>query len=164
MKLSKSTLWSILALVVVIIAVVLIIVLVPNNNKNNGSNNSLSSSQKTADTQAATANFKKFFTISTSMSERQSLLQNGAQFAQSMNAEFAQLNNESPSVSINQSSLTNSTTVKVTYTIDLNGQPVLSNQSGEVLKINGVWKVSDATLCTLLSLGGSAPAACNNAH
>lgn len=165
MVMSKSTLWSSITLVVVIVAVVLVAVLVPsNNNKTNTNNNALSNSQKTADTQAALTNFKKFFTVSTTMTERQALLQNGSQFAQAMNAEFTQLNNEAPSVIVNSSSLTNSTTLKVNYTIDLNGQPVLQDQSGEVLKIGNTWEVSDSTLCQLLSLAGTPPSACNNVH
>jgi competence protein ComGC len=162
MKLSKSTLWSTIVVVVVVIAVVLIVIFVPNsNNKNKSSSNaSLSAAQESSDRQAALANFNKFFNLGTSMSERQTLLQNGSQFAQAMNAEFSQLSNESLNVIVNSSSLTNASTLKVNYTIELNGQPVLKDQSGEMLKINGTWQVSDSTLCTLLSLGGSAPAVC----
>ncbi len=163
MKLSKTTLWSTIVLVVVVIALVLVLIFVPSSSKNktaSSSSSSLSASQKSAATQTALANFNKFFNLSTSMTERQALLQNGSQFAQAMNSEFSQLSNESLSVVVNSSSLTNASTLNLNYTIELNGQPVLKDQSGEMLKINGTWVVSDSTLCTLLSLGGSAPAIC----
>ena len=163
MKLSKTTLWSTIVLVVVVIALVLVLIFVPSSSKNktaSSSSSSLSASQKSAATQTALANFNKFFNLSTSMTERQALLQNGSQFAQAMNSEFSQLSNESLSVVVNSSSLTSDSTLNLNYTIELNGQPVLKDQSGEMLKINGTWVVSDSTLCTLLSLGGSAPAIC----
>ncbi len=163
MKLSKSSLWSAIVFAVVVIALVLVIIFVPNSTKNKNnppSNASLSSSQKTAAIQAALTNFNKFFSLSTPMTERQALLQNGSQFAQIMNSEFSQLSSESPSVVVNSSSLTDASTLKVDYTVNLNGQPVLQNQSGEMLKLNGTWQVSDSTLCALLSLGGSVPAVC----
>ncbi len=163
MKLSKTTLWSTIVLVVVVIALVLVLIFVPSSSKNktaSSSSSSLSASQKSAATQTALANFNKFFNLSTSMTERQALLQNGSQFAQAMNSEFSQLSNESLSVVVNSSSLTSASTLNLNYTIELNGQPVLKDQSGEMLKINGTWVVSDSTLCTLLSLGGSAPSIC----
>ncbi len=98
------------------------------------------------------------------MAERQKLLQNGSQFAQAMSGEFTQLSNEAPSVIINSASLTNATTLKLNYTVELNAQPVLPNQNGEALKIGGVWQVSDATFCQLLSLAGTPPTVCSNVH
>ena len=163
---SKTSIWSSLALLVVIVAIVLVVLLMPSNSSKTAPNSStsLSSAQKTAATSAAVANFEKFFSASTPMSERQALLQNGSQFASVMNQEFAQLAQESPSVAVNSSTLSDSSTVKVNYTINLNGQPVLKDQSGEVLKVNGTWVVSDSTLCQLLSLAGNPPTQCNNVH
>ena len=167
MKMSKTTLTSTIVLALVIIAVILVAVLVPSNKTKSSTstaNVGLSNTQKTAQIQAAEANFKQFFSVNTTMVQRQNLLQNGSQFAQAMNAEFAQLNNEAPSVIINSASLANATTVKLNYTVALNGQPVLPNQSGEALKINGIWQVSDATFCQLLGLAGTPPAVCTNVH
>ena len=166
-KMSKTTLTSTIALVLVIVAVILVALFMPNNKTTTSSKSTsktLSSSAQTAAIQAAEVNFKSFFSANTTMAERQKLLQNGSQFAQAMSGEFTQLSNEAPSVIINSASLTNATTLKLNYTVELNAQPVLPNQNGEALKIGGVWQVSDATFCQLLSLAGTPPTVCSNVH
>lgn len=165
---SKSAIWGVAALVVVVVAVVLVLIFVPGSKTNKSTtktnNATLSSAKKTSDIKSIDSNFSTFFAVSTPMAERESLLQNGSEFAQPMQSEFSQLDNEKPSVTINSTTLSTSTSAKVVYTVDLNGQPVLKDQAGESLLISGVWKVSDSTLCQLFSLGGSTPSICNNAH
>jgi hypothetical protein len=90
------------------------------------------------------------------------LLQNGKQFASVIQTEFQALGAAKSSVTISNVDLTSSTNAKVSYNIYLNGSAALSNQSGTAVKENGNWLVSDATLCGLLSLAGSKPAACTN--
>jgi len=57
------------------------------------------------------------------------------------------------------------TSATVIYNLTSNGSPLLSNQTGKAVYVNGVWKVGDASICGLLKLvpGGSAPAACSSA-
>ena len=159
---SKQSIWGIVVAVVVVVAVVLVVVLVPAKTSSPTNSNTLSAAQKTADSKTVETNFKTFFAINTTMSQRESLLQNGSQFAQPMTAEFTQLVNEKPSVTVNSVTFTNKTTAKVIYTVDINGQPVLKNQTGQSVLVNNTWKVGDSTLCQLLSLGGSTPAVCKN--
>lgn len=168
---SKSALTSLVSLVVVVIAVIVVLLFVPTKNSNsNNSNktkiasNNLSSSQKSLDTKTIENNIKLFFAANTSLSERESLLQNGSQFAKVMQSDLAQLNSQKPSVSITNITFPNKTTAKIIYNVQLNGQTVLKNQTGESLDINNKWVVSDSTLCQLLSLGGNAPSACTNIH
>jgi len=163
---SKSAMWGVAVLVVVVVAVVLVLILVPGSKTNKSttkSNNAASSSSKNAsDVKSIKSNFGTFFAVSTPMSVRERLLQNGSEFAQPMQSEFSQLDNEKPSVSISSVDLTTTNAAKVFYTVDLNGQPVLKDQTGEALLISGVWKVSDSTLCQLFSLSGTTPSICNN--
>jgi hypothetical protein len=165
---SKSATWSIVAIIVVVAAIIAIVLTVPNNKTSTKSSTTTTTSaatkQKEANTKAIEANMKTFFAANTTMQQREALLQNGSQFAQVMQGEFAQLNSQKPSVVINSISYPNSTTAKVNYTVDLNGQPVLKDQSGEALLINNTWKVSDSTLCELLNMGGQAPSICKNIH
>lgn len=165
---TKSAIWSIVAIVVVAAAVVAVVLLVPgksNSPKSSStSSNTLTSSQQNAATTKIKNNIQTFFAASTPMTTRENLLQNGKQFAQPMQAEFSQLANQKPSVIINNVSFPNKTTAKVNYTVDLNGQPVLKNQTGEALFIDNNWLVSDSTLCQLLSMGGSTPTICNGTH
>jgi len=165
---SKSTITSIIAVVVLVIAVILIVVIMPGksnkgtNSSGTNSSTAFTSKAKAADKTAIENNVKTFFAANTTMATRENLLQNGSKFAQPMQAEFSQLDNEKPSVIINSINFTNQTTAKVNYTVDLNNQPVLKNQTGEALYITKTWKVSDSTLCQLLSMGGSNPSVCKN--
>jgi len=162
---SRRMLWIVGEVVVLIIIVVLVIVLAPAKSQDSLSKkntNQLSAAQKTSDTKLIEANVKTFFNSSTSMNQRVSLLQNGTQFAPAMESEFSQLDSEKPSVVISSVTFTNPTTANVVYSVELNSQPVLNHQTGQAVLVNNVWKVSDSTLCQLLSLGGSAPAACKN--
>jgi hypothetical protein len=50
----------------------------------------------------------------------------------------------------------------VSYNVDLNGTPALSNQTGTAVYQDSVWKVGDVSFCALLTLenGGKAPSVC----
>ena len=57
------------------------------------------------------------------------------------------------------------TSATVTYNLTAGGSSLLSGQTGTAVYENGVWKVGDASLCSLIGLvpGGSKPAACSSA-
>lgn len=147
---NTSTKTIIALVVIIVIAVVLGIVLSNNNSSNNTA----------ANKQQITTNWQQFFNYSTSLSQRESLLQNGSQFASVIQTEFSALGSAKPSAVVNSIDITNSSTAKVVYTVKLDGQPVLNGQTGQALLINNTWKVSDSTLCGLLAEDGLKPAVC----
>ncbi len=49
---------------------------------------------------------------------------------------------------------------RVTFTIYVNKQAMLRNQTGYAVNTNGKWQVAEFTFCQLLTLEGSAPAEC----
>ena len=102
------------------------------------------------------------FDSSTSLEERENLLQNGVKFAQPIQTEFSSLGSTTSSVKINSVNLVNSSNANVIYAVVLNGQTVLTNQKGTAILVNNNWKVSDSTLCNLLSMAGEKPAVCQN--
>jgi len=154
----KSLVLNAIGLVVIIVAVVVIIVVVHNNDKTK----TLSQAQQTAAKQQIDSNWKTFFAASTTMQKRENLLQNGSNFTQLIEGEFQSLASEQSSAVVGTVSFPNTTSANVKYTVDLNGQPVLTNQSGQALLINNTWKVSDSTLCNLVKLAGSTPAVCKS--
>jgi hypothetical protein len=167
----KSTIWTAVVAGVLVVAVILIIVFVPSNSTNikpTGSSkpstvsHTLSTAQKTAAETKINANLQSFFSVNTSMATRETLLENGQQFAQAMTTEFTQLNSQKPSITVSSITFPSTTSATVTYTISLDSQPVLKDQTGTMVLVNGNWLVGDATMCQLLSLGGSAPTVCNN--
>jgi hypothetical protein len=113
-----------------------------------------------------TANWEKFFSASTSASQKAVLLQNGSTFASAISA-FTQLPLASGiGAKVTKVVLNSSTKATVTYNITSSGgTSLLSGQTGTSVYQDGSWKVGDASLCGLFKLipGGSVPAACSSA-
>lgn len=131
----------------------------PGSNKTS-SNTSTTATNPSAEQQIR-ANWIKFFNGKTSAQQRISLLENGDQFAQVIQGMSQSATAQQTSATISNVKLGNSaTTASVTYTIELNGKPVLNNQQGTAVLQNGTWKVSDAAFCQLLQLSGTAPPNC----
>jgi len=112
-----------------------------------------------------TANWEKFFSSSTTASQKAALLQNGSKFTSAISA-FAQL----PLASGIGAKVTNvvvnsSTKATVTYNIVAGGASLLTGKTGTSVYQDGTWKVGDASLCGLFTLipGGSVPPACSSA-
>jgi purine-cytosine permease-like protein len=124
---------------------------------------SSSSSGSAAAAAQITANWEKFFNASTPTSERAALLQNGSAFAPAiagLSHLVSGLGAKVTAVTVNSA-----TKATVIYNLTAGGSSLLSGQTGQAVYENGVWKVGDASLCSLIKLvpGGSVPAACNSA-
>lgn len=124
-----------------------------------------SNTTTTNSTAAAQAEIKsaylKFFSGKTSVPDRVALLQNGAKF-KGVVASFA--NNplaKNVNATVSSVTLKGPNDAKVVYTVKLGGVG-LPKQTGSAVRENGTWKVGDASLCKLVSLGGSTPSACKS--
>lgn len=159
-KQANKSLYLVIAAIILIVIAILVVVLVKHKNTNNAG--ALTAAQKTAAEAEIKTNWKEFFAYSTTLQNREKLLQNGTQFAQPIQSEFAALSTQASSATISSVNVLNSTSANVVYTVDLNGQPVLSNQKGQALYIGKTWVVSDSTICGLLSMGGDKPSICQN--
>jgi hypothetical protein len=112
-----------------------------------------------------TANWEKFFSASTTASQKAALLQNGSKFTSAISA-FAQIPLANGiSAKVTKVVVNSSTKATVTYNIVAGGASLLSGKTGTSVYQDGVWKVGDASLCGLFTLipGGSVPAACSSA-
>lgn len=118
-----------------------------------------------ADVAQITANWEKFFSSSTPVSEKVTLLQNGSTFEAAIKA-FANFPLASSlGAKVTNVTVNSATSATVTYSITTSsGSTLLPNQKGTAVYQDGVWKVGDASLCGLLKLvpGSTAPAACNS--
>jgi hypothetical protein len=112
-----------------------------------------------------TANWEKFFSASTSTSERAALLQNGGAFAAAISALSKIPLASGISAKVTGVTVTSATTATVTYDIVAGSTSLLTGQKGTAVYQDGTWKVGDPSLCGLFKLipGGSVPAACNSA-
>ena len=110
-----------------------------------------------------TTNWEKFFNSSTPVSEKVQLLQNGSTFSAAISGLMSLVSGLGAKVT--HVTVNTPTSATVTYNLTTKGSPLLSNQTGKAVYVNGVWKVGDTSLCGLLKLvpGGSLPAACSSA-
>ena len=112
-----------------------------------------------------TANWEKFFSSSTPVAQKVTLLQNGSTFEAAIKA-FANFPLASSlGAKVTNVTVNSATSATVTYSITTSsGSTLLPNQKGTAVYQDGVWKVGDASLCGLLKLvpGSTAPAACNS--
>jgi hypothetical protein len=117
---------------------------------------------------AIAANWAAFFNAKTPVAKRVSLLQDGQEFASIIQAQASSSLAAGATAKVTNATLVSSTEAKVTYSILEGGQAALSNQAGEAVLQDGIWKVGVASFCGLLTLenGGSTsklPAACKTA-
>ncbi len=121
------------------------------------------SSADAATTTAVTSTFVQLFNGAASIESRLPLLQSGDAFAQALSSQAS-----SPLLKLTTATVSSVTSVApnqahVVYTVLVSGTPALTNQSGTAVQVNGSWKVSAGTFCSLLSLGGQTPAPCTQA-
>lgn len=120
-----------------------------------------SSSNTASDIAAIKSGWANFFSGTTSAKEKISLLQNGNQFSQIINLALQQPIEKTASATVSKVVLDSSSTATVTYTLNLGGKPVLQDQTGTAVKVNGKWQVGDSSFCGLLSLEGQTVPACS---
>lgn len=105
-------------------------------------------------------NWVEFFSPSSSATTKETLLQNGKQFAPIIQSLFKSPLAQGVSANVSSVKLTSPTTATVTYTVSVAGQPVLKNSTGTAVKSGSTWLVGDGSFCQLLKLQGSTPPAC----
>jgi hypothetical protein len=125
-----------------------------------GSGNKSSSTGASDEAQIKAA-YAKFFAGKTAISDRVALLQSGPKF-KALVTSFA--NNplaKNVRATVTSVTLQGADKAKVVYTVKLGGAG-LPKQIGTAVRENGTWKVGDASLCKLVALQGSTPAACKS--
>ena len=129
-----------------------------------GSPSASSSFNQVAATAQVTQVWQSFFSKSTPISQKETLLQNGTGVMMPAVQAFA----SDPRVgqvtaTVQKVTFPSPTEADVTYQISLNGTVMESGMAGKAVNVNGQWLVSDATLCGLLQLaaaqGGGSTAA-----
>lgn len=113
-----------------------------------------------ADVAAVRNAYAVFFDPKTTLQTSMNLLQDGAAFQQTLIQQGNSADAKSASVSVTRVVITSSTRATVTFTVLLNGSPVLPNQTGYSVREGGTWKVAGATFCGLLAAQGTPPAVC----
>lgn len=115
-----------------------------------------SASSTAADAAAVRANWEKFFAGTTPAAEKIALLENGQQFAQTIQAQAQSPLAKSTATKVSSVKITSPTTATVKYSILLNKQVALADQTGQAVLQGGTWKVSAQSFQALLALEGAA--------
>jgi hypothetical protein len=110
-----------------------------------------------AATAQITANWVKFFTPGTSVDDRVALLQNGASLRAAIEQFATNPLQQQVSAKVTQVAFTSPTEATVTYDVSLNGTVALPAAQGTAVLEGGMWRVSQASFCSLLSLAATGP-------
>jgi ABC-type uncharacterized transport system auxiliary subunit len=105
--------------------------------------------------------YEKFFSGKTALSDRVAVLQNGAKFRTVIQAFASNPLAKNVSATVSSVTLQGANNAKVVYQVKFSGSS-LPKTTGTAVRENGKWKVGDASLCKLVSLGGSTPSACKS--
>ncbi len=104
-------------------------------------------------------NWQAFFSSSTPLNKRVKLLQDGKALKEAI-----EQNEASPMAKATETRIehiqVNGQQADVTFDVNLNGQPALTNVAGSAVKEHGTWKVSRETFCHLASMSPTPPPAC----
>ncbi|MFE3292296.1 hypothetical protein [Rhodococcus sp. NPDC059234] len=109
---------------------------------------------------AVTDAFVAFFSGDTAAAEKITLVQNGQAFADTVNAQADSPIAKGATATVSTVDLDSPGHATVTYTVLLDGKPVLPDQTGEAVEVDGTWKVAQSTFCALLTLEGNPPPVC----
>ena len=136
-----------------------------NNNSNTSASTPATSSASTSpsaslDRTAAAAQIKKnweaFFSKDTPLDQKLAYLENGDTMRAVVQQFGADPRTGQASAKVTGVFVSSATAATVNYQVLLNGKVALPNAVGTAVFENGVWKVSDSTMCGLFGLMGGA--------
>jgi hypothetical protein len=110
---------------------------------------------------AATAQIKHnwavFFKSATPHATAASLLEDGQNLGAAVKfaAKIAKASGTKEAATVRKVTFTTPTSATVVYTLYGNGKPLLPNADGQAVLVGSTWKVSQATFCTLVTLGAA---------
>jgi hypothetical protein len=103
-------------------------------------------------TEQITSLYQRFFDGTAPVQTKVNLLQRGPEFVQVMQQQAAGPLARSSGVKVTKVVRSTENSAAVTFSVLLDGKPVLPDQHGGAVFEDGVWKISASTYCALLSL------------
>ncbi|MEU4413104.1 hypothetical protein [Nocardia salmonicida] len=100
-----------------------------------------------------------FFDGKAPADKKVAVVEKGAAFTPLLQAQAANPQAQSTSVTVGGVKLIDANNADVTYSLLMGGNPVLPDQTGQAVREGGQWKVAAATYCALMAIqGGTSPA------
>lgn len=111
---------------------------------------------------AITGAFEKFFSGQSDADTKLGVIEDPDRFTDTIRAQSDSGLAKSTSVTVSDMSLVAPGRASVSYTILMDDKPVLPDQAGYAVQVDGGWKVSASSFCGLLTLenGGTPPPEC----
>ena len=103
--------------------------------------------------------YTSFFSTKSSVDAHVALLEDGQKFKPVIKNFFSNPLASGVSATVSKVTLQGDDKAVVTYSVKVGGF-ALNNQTGSAVRQGGKWKVADSTICGLVALAGSPPAAC----
>ncbi len=103
-----------------------------------------------------TENWEKFFDPKTSLKEKETVLENGAEMRDVLESFSGDERGKQVAADVTKVGFGSATEADVTYALTLKGATALPDASGTAVDEDGTWKVSVKTLCALVKLSGNA--------
>lgn len=104
--------------------------------------------------------YTSFFSSKAPAASKPALVQNGASFKSAIFALSSNPLASNTSAKVSKVTLQGSSKATVVFSINIGSTPMLKNQKGQALKLNGKWVIASATLCQLVMLEGASTPAC----
>jgi hypothetical protein len=104
--------------------------------------------------------WETFFAGTTPAAKRIELAENGDRYASTIREISALPLAKQAAANVTAVELDGPMHATVTFTLLLNGSPVVEGVKGSAVLVDGVWQVSIASLCELAALQGTVPKAC----
>ena len=112
-------------------------------------------------TDQVTTLYQRFFDGTLPVQTKVGLLQKGEQFTKVIEQQNAGPLARQSGVKVVKVTRSTPNSAAVTFTVLLDGKPVLENQAGGAVLDNGTWKVAASTYCALLALQGLTAPPCS---
>jgi len=106
-------------------------------------------------------NWVAFFNPATPVATKETLLENGSSFGPVLQGQASSAEGKESSAQVTAVTVSGST-ASVTWNLLIAGSAMLNKQKGQAVLTKGVWQVSTASFCGLLSLSPPVPAACKS--
>ena len=115
-----------------------------------------------ATTAAVTKAYTTFFGGTKDQAKLVADLQNGDKLTAALIAEAKNPTAATLTATVSKVVLANPHVANVTFTLLSKGAPLLSNQPGNAVLVNGTWTLAAGTFCGLVAAAGPLPAACSD--
>ncbi|MFI5720391.1 hypothetical protein [Nocardia sp. NPDC051750] len=126
----------------------------------NPEGNSATPDSPVAAAAAITGVYQAFFAPATPTSDRLALVERGPDFEAEISGMANHIRTALTTIEIAEVVLLDRINAELRFTLNISGNPVVSNQLGHAVKESDGWKIAATTMCGLVAISGGTSQAC----